>query len=86
MAITFALEPQAEAKLLALAREKGVTADELVRSAVNGILSEAQEAVPPKDPTVSLRGLLSKYGNAPSANEIDENRAEMFANFPGADF
>ena len=34
----------------------------------------------------SLRGLLAKYGPAPSAEEIDQNRAEMFANFPPSDF
>jgi len=33
-----------------------------------------------------LRGLLGKYGSAPSAEEIDGNRAEMFTNFPRADF
>ena len=27
------------------------------------------------------RGLLAKYGEAPSAEEIDENRREMFRNF-----
>ncbi|HYW44284.1 MAG TPA: hypothetical protein VE959_15590 [Bryobacteraceae bacterium] len=27
------------------------------------------------------RGILAKYGPAPSAEEIDRNRAEMFANF-----
>lgn len=35
------------------------------------------------EPTRSLRGLLAKYGPAPSAEEIDENRAE---NFPSSDF
>ena len=27
------------------------------------------------------RGMLAKYGQAPSAEEIDNNRAEMFRNF-----
>jgi hypothetical protein len=30
----------------------------------------------------SLRGILKKYGPAPSKEEIDQNRREMFANFP----
>jgi hypothetical protein len=33
-----------------------------------------------------LRGLLAKYGPAPSAHEIDQNRAEVFVNFPRTDF
>ncbi len=37
-------------------------------------------------PTRPLRGLLAKYGPAPSAEVIDQNRAEMLANFPNADF
>ena len=44
MTITLPLEPQTEAKLMALAREKGVTADELVREAIHKILSESTEA------------------------------------------
>jgi len=41
MTITVPLEPQAEAKLIALAQEKGVTADEWVRTAVQKIIAEA---------------------------------------------
>jgi hypothetical protein len=50
------------------------------------IIAEAPEAAARKEPTLSLRGLLSKYGPAPSAEEIDQNRAEMSANFPRTDF
>jgi hypothetical protein len=49
------------------------------------ILAEASPATR-QDPTRSLRGLLAKYGPAPSAEEIDQNRAEMLANFPRNDF
>jgi hypothetical protein len=59
---------------------------DLVREAIDKILADAPEGMPRKEPTRSLRGLLAKYGPAPSAEEIDENRAEMFANFPRADF
>jgi hypothetical protein len=86
MTITLPLEPQKEAKLNALAQEKGVTADELVREAINKIIAEAPESTGRKVPTLSLRGLLSEYGTAPSAEEIDQNRAEMFANFPRSNF
>jgi acetyl-CoA carboxylase alpha subunit len=80
------LEPQGEAKLVAVAQSKGITADELVSQAIDKIIAEAPETAARKQPTVSLRGLLAKYGPAPSAEEIDQNRAEMFANFPRADF
>ena len=50
------------------------------------ILAEAPEISPDKQPTHSLRGLLSKYGPVPSAEEIDRNRAEMFESFPRSDF
>jgi hypothetical protein len=85
MTIILPLEPQEEAKLIALAQEKGVTADTLVREAIDKILADASEP-PRKERTRSLRGLLAKYGPAPSAEEIDQNRAEMFANFPRTDF
>jgi hypothetical protein len=86
MTITLPLEPQKQAKLIAVAESKGMTADELVSQAIDKIIAEAPEAAAHKEPTLSLRGLLSKYGPAPSAEEIDQNRAEMFANFPRTDF
>jgi hypothetical protein len=70
-----------EAKLITLAQEKGVTTDALLRAAINALLAEAGNA-PVLEPIHSLRGLLAKYGPAPSADEIAQNRAEMFADFP----
>ena len=86
MTLTLPLEPQEEAKLVAAARARGVSLDALVREALRRIFSEAAAEAPGKEPTRSLRGLLAKYGPAPSAEEIDHNRAEMFANFPRSDF
>jgi hypothetical protein len=86
MTITLPLEPEKEAKLNALAQSKGQSADDLVRDVIDRILDEAPETMPRKEPTHSLRGLFAKYGAAPSADEIDQNRAEMFANFPRSDF
>lgn len=34
----------------------------------------------------SLYGLLAEYGPGPTAEEIDESRREMMANFPRDDF
>lgn len=86
MTIILPLEPQKEAKLIAVAESKGMTADELVSQAIDRIISEASDSVAGKEPTRSLRGLLAKYGPGPSAEDIDRNRAEMFANFPRSDF
>lgn len=76
------IDPQDEVRLAAAARSRGVSLDELVRPAVEKILTEANQAEASKQPSVSLRGLLAKYGPAPSAEEIDLNRTEMFADFP----
>ena len=52
-----------------------------------GLLVEAQaqeERILPDrsgQPFETGYGMLAKYGDAPSAEEIDENRTEMFRNF-----
>ena len=86
MTITLPLEPQKEAKLIAVAESKGMTPNELLSQAIDKIIADAPEATTHKEPTISLRGLLAKYGSAPSAEEIDQNRADMFRNFPRSDF
>lgn len=90
MTITLPLEPQKEAQLIALAKQKGVSVDALVGnaldSAVEQILEQQAAASSAKTPKRSLRGLLAKYGPSPSKAEIDQNRAEMFADFPRSDF
>lgn len=63
-----------------------MTADQLVREAIERLIAEMQETDVQKEPTLSLRGLLANYGPAPSEEEIDQNRAEMFSNFPRSDF
>jgi len=85
MTITLPLAPQKEAKLIAVAESMGMTADELVSQAIDKILSDAPEPTTKQETTISLRGLLAKYGTAPSAEEIDQNRADMFRNFPRSD-
>lgn len=85
MTITLPLDPQVEAKLIAIAQEKGVTPGDLVRTAVEKIIDE-EHGIPRRiERSRSLRGMLAKYGPAPSDEEIAQSRAEMFANFPHAD-
>ena len=63
-----------------------ITVDGLEQDTASALAETSQpeisnEDLTPKEPTKSARGLLAKYGPAPSAEEIDRNRAEMFANF-----
>lgn len=46
-----------------------------------GKLAEESPADAPRKPLKSGRGMLAKYGAAPSAEEIDENRKDMFHGF-----
>lgn len=87
MTITLPLQPHEEAKLLAAAKAKGVSASALIREAVSRIIAETPgEGGVGKAPTHSMRGMLAQYGPAPSAVEIDENRAAMLASFARDDF
>ena len=45
-----------------------------------GKLAE-ESASAPRKPLKTGRGMLARYGPAPSAEEIDENRREMFRVF-----
>jgi hypothetical protein len=40
-----------------------------------------EENAAPQKPLKTGRGMWAEYGPAPSAEEIDENRGEMFQNF-----
>jgi hypothetical protein len=48
MTITLPLKPGQEAKLIAVAASKGLTADELVSQAIDKIIAEAPEAAAAK--------------------------------------
>jgi hypothetical protein len=76
MTLTFPLSPEEEANLQALAKEEGVPMDSFVRTALLPILSTRAAH---KTPIRSCLGALAHLGSAPSAEEIDQNRAEMFA-------
>jgi len=80
MTLTVPLSTDEQATLVAQARAQGVSVDTLLRKAVLQIISST-EAPQPKKPTKSCLGALAHLGPAPSAEEIDESRSEMFANF-----
>ena len=68
-----------EAALQAKAHEQGVSASGYARQVLERALDEnmAQKTRIKK----SAYGLLAHYGPGPSAEEIDENRREMFRGF-----
>ena len=51
MTLILPLEPQDEAKLEALARGRGISADQLVREAIHKILAGTPEPLGRKEPT-----------------------------------
>lgn len=87
------LEAQSENRLRAAARARGVSTEDLVLEAVENVLKECpvlpsgdeSRSFPPCRRTRSLRGLLAKYGPAPSEEEIDAKRRETLRNFPWDD-
>ena len=44
-------------------------------------LAEESPSATAQKPLKTGRGMLAKYGTAPSAEEIDENRRDMFRGF-----
>ena len=56
-------------------------AEGLTLQAWLGKLAGEPTASAPRQPLKTGRGMLAKYGPAPSAEEIDENRKEMFLGF-----
>lgn len=70
-----------------LAQAKQLSADEKIQFAESLLASlreDLNDPTPPQ-PKKSLLGVLAPYGNAPSAEDIDEVRAEIWANFPRED-
>lgn len=70
--------PDEEAAVLeAKAASEGLT----LKTWLQKLALEIQQSNVPNT-SGSLRGILKQYGSAPSQEEIDQNRREMFANFP----
>ncbi len=69
----------------AQAQELGVSADRFVSRVLKSALGLKLEQGTDGPPFETGYGTWAKYGQAPSAEEIDENRREMFRNF-GQDF
>jgi plasmid stability protein len=75
------LPEKLEAALKVQANAHGVSADGYVREVLERDLASSLEARSSDVPFKTGRGMFAKYGQAPSAEEIDANRADMFRNF-----
>ena len=68
------------AALKAKAAAEGLSLEDWLRKLADQD-APAGRPVTPVQPFISGYGMLAKYGSAPSAEEIDENRREMFRGF-----
>lgn len=82
MTLTIQIPEKLEAVLKAQAEARGISADGYIQGLLERELAESLDDHPQQGPPFKTgRGILAKYGPAPSAEEIDANRAEMFQNF-----
>jgi hypothetical protein len=84
MTLTIELPDNLEAALRAQANAEGVSEAGYIRRMLERDLTTST-AIEPLPPFETGYGSLAKYGPAPTAEEIDANRAEMFRHF-GEDF
>ena len=75
MTVTIELAEEQVAALKAKAAAEGLSLEAWLARIAD------QEAEPRKKPYKSGLGMLAKYGPAPSAEEIDENRRDMMRGF-----
>jgi len=69
------------AALKVQANAHGVSAEGYAREVLERDLAASLGAQSSGPPFKTGRGMFAKYGQAPSAEEIDANRADMFRNF-----
>ena len=75
MTITIEVAEEQVAALKAKALAEGLSLEGWLQKIVG------QEAETARKPLKSAYGILAKYGPGPSAEEIDENRRDMFKRF-----
>jgi len=75
------LPEKLEAALKAQANAHGVSPEGYVCEVLERDLAPSLQAQASGIPFKTGRGAFAKYGQAPSAEEIDANRADMFRNF-----
>ncbi len=81
MTLNIEIPDELGAALRAQAQAEGVSPDRYVSRVLENSLAAAIEQSNSERPFETGYGMWAKYGPAPSAEEIDENRREMFRNF-----
>ena len=77
MNLTIEFSDEQVAALKAKAAAAGLSVEDWLRK----LAAQEVETVESTKPFTSGYGILAKYGPGPSAEEIDENRREMFCGF-----
>jgi len=75
--MTVEIPEQLESAVKQQANARGLSPDTYIREVLQRELEASHGANPPVIPFKDSFGILAKYGPAPSAEEIDENRADM---------
>ena len=81
MNLTIEIPDDIAEALKAQAQAQGVSAADFASRVIEKTLAPAMEREGSGEPLETGYGMWAKYGSAPSADEIDENRREMFRNF-----
>ena len=81
MDLTIEIRDEIGAALKAQAQAHGVSAARFASRMIEETLAPTIGLVDSGQPFETGYGMWAKYGPAPSAEEIDENRREMFCNF-----
>ncbi len=81
MTLTIDLPDEVEEALKAMAQAQGVSVAGYARRVLVRAVAVAPEIEESGPPLETGRGMLAKYGSAPSGEEIDANRADMFRRF-----
>ncbi|HEY5055055.1 MAG TPA: hypothetical protein VII58_02775 [Acidobacteriaceae bacterium] len=76
--MTIEFPSELESALKAEANAHGISVTSYVREVVERELASSNQ---PSAPFKTGYGILGAFGNAPSAEEIDRNRIEMFGRF-----
>lgn len=84
MTLTIEIPDELAVALQAKAKAEGVSPDSYVGRVLEKTLADAPaQTVPVRLPLKDSYGILAKYGPAPSAEEIDQARKELWGDFPG---
>jgi len=81
MNLTIELPDELGAALKAQAQAQGISPNRYISKILETTLFPEREQRNGDQPFETGYGMWAKYGPAPSAEEIDENRREMFRNF-----